>query len=259
VERWLGTLANEAPWRFSTWARCACGSAHPDQKSTEVALALAWSGQAIRSGMLPRQTDVAEQWPSQPELPAGGGDQAGPAVGGSWVARADSGPAKRLFEEAEGVLDRKAPQVPAPEDAQVGWEWTADPSQPEGARRQPRVGQAFDLDARDAERRIRRAGHVEIRPGIDLHVAVDGVVQALCVLCLAVGVVLGQPKRLTMQARPTTTSVPAQVGDRPRGVWPNAPTGRRRPCCAQGFPGRSHCRASPPDVAPVQPGRDVPP
>jgi hypothetical protein len=157
--------------------------------------------------MLPGQTDVAEQWPSQPELPAGGGDQAGPAVGGGWVAGADGGPAKGLFEEAEGVLDREAAQVPAPEDAQVGWEWTADPGQPEGARRQPLVGQAFDLDAHDAERRIRRAGHVEIRPGIDLHVAVDGVVQALCVLRLAVGVGLGQSKRRTMQARPTATSV----------------------------------------------------
>ena len=122
VEGCLGTLANETAWRFSTWARCTGGCTHPDQKSTEVALELAWSGQVVRSRMLPGQTNVAEQWPSQPQLPAGGGDQTRPAVGGRRVARTDGGPAERRFEEAERVLDGEAPQVPTPEDTQVGWE-----------------------------------------------------------------------------------------------------------------------------------------
>ena len=172
-------MADAASWGFSTWPRCAGGSAHPDQKSSEVALDLAWRGQAIRSGMLPGQAHVADQWTSQPQLPTGGGHQTRPAVGSRWVARADGGPAEGLFEKAKGVLDGEPPQVPAPQHAQVGWERTADPGEPERSRWQLLVGQAFDLDAHDAERGIRRAGDVELGPGIDLDFAVGGVVQAL--------------------------------------------------------------------------------
>jgi uncharacterized protein involved in outer membrane biogenesis len=84
------------------------------------------------------------------------------------VARADGGPAERLFEEAEGVLHGEAPQVPAPQHAQVGWERAANPGQPQGPRWQLLLRETFNLDAHDAERGIRRAGYVEICPGIDL-------------------------------------------------------------------------------------------
>ena len=102
-------MASEATWGFSTWPRCTGWSSQPDQKSSEVALDLAWRGQAIRSGMLPGQANIAEQWPSQPELPAGGGHQARPTIGSGWVARADRGPAEGLFEKAEGMLDGETP------------------------------------------------------------------------------------------------------------------------------------------------------
>src|SRR5258708_31734836 len=158
-------------------------------------LDLARGGEAIRSGMLPGQANVADQRTRQPQLPAGGGDQAGPAVGGGWVARADGRPAKRLFEEAEGVFDREAPHVPAPQDAQVGRQWTADPSQPEGPWWQLLVGEAFNLDPHHAERGIRRAWHMEIGPSIDQDFTVGGVVQTLRIPRLAMGVLVGQPKR----------------------------------------------------------------
>ncbi len=67
--------------------------------------------------------------------------------------------------------------------------------------------ETFNLDAHDAERGLRRAGDVELGPGIDLDFAIGGVVQALCALWLAVGRVVGQPKRLTVQTRPSATSV----------------------------------------------------
>ena len=64
------------------------------------------------------------------------------------------------------------------------------------------------------------------------------------------GRVIGQPKRLTVQARPSTTSVllrraihDAVFGQAHQQVGVDA-------CCAPGFPGRSRCRASPPAVAP---------
>jgi hypothetical protein len=151
--------------------------------------------------MLPGQAHIGEQWPSQPQLPASGGDQTRPSVGGRRVARTDGGPAERLFKEAEGVFHREAPQVPTPEDAQVGREWTADPGQPQGPRGQLLVRQAFHLDAHDAERAIRGAGD------IDLDFAVRGMGQSLRELGQAVGLGIRQPKRLAMQARPTSTSV----------------------------------------------------
>src|ERR1700738_366304 len=166
-------------------------------------LDLARGGQAIRSGMLPGQANVADKLPCQPQLPAGGGDQAGPAVGGGWVARADGRPAKRLLEKAEGVFDREAPQVPAPQDAQGGRQWTADPGQPEGPWWQLLVGEAFNPDPHHAERGIRRAWHMEIGPGIDLDFTVGSVVQTLRIPWLAMGVRVGQPKRLAMQAWPS--------------------------------------------------------
>jgi hypothetical protein len=90
--------------------------------------------------MLPGQAHIGEQWPSQPQLPASCGDQTRPSVGGRRVARTDGGPAERLFKEAEGVFHREAPQVPTPEDAQVGREWTADP----GCVKRSKTNRRFD-------------------------------------------------------------------------------------------------------------------
>lgn len=149
-------------WRFSALARCTGRSTHPDQYSGEVAVDLAWSEQSIRSWMLPGESDLGEQWTGQPQLPAGAGDQPAPTVSCLRVAWADGGPAERLFEEAEGMLDGEAAQVPAPQNAQVRRQWTADPGQPQGPRWQLFVGQALDLDAHHAEGSIRRATHVQL-------------------------------------------------------------------------------------------------
>jgi len=99
------------------------------------------------------------------------------------------------------------------------------------------VGEAFDLDAHDAERGIWCASHVEIRPGINPHFAVGGVAQSLCVLHVAVGIDIGQPKGLTMQARPAAMSarsflsgpptpciVSPLCGSRPRRSWKTSST-----------------------------------
>jgi hypothetical protein len=48
---------------------------------------------------------------------------------------------------------------------------------------------------------------MEIRPSIDLDFAVRGMGQSLRALWQAVGVGIGQSKRLAMQARPTSTGV----------------------------------------------------
>src|SRR5690349_16370397 len=114
-------------WGFSTPARCTGWRTHPEQYSGQVTTHLAWGDQAIRARMLPGQVDVTDQLARQPQLPAGGRDQPGPAIGCCRVTRSNRGPTEGLFEEAEGVLDGKAPQVPAPEHTQVGGQRTADP------------------------------------------------------------------------------------------------------------------------------------
>jgi hypothetical protein len=123
-------LSFTTSWGFSALARCTSRSTHPDQYSGEVAMDLSWGKQTIRAWVLPGHTDVADQWPGQPQLTSGASDQPGPTVGCLRVAGADGGPAQRLLEEAEGVFDRTASQVPAPHNAQVRRQWTADPGQP---------------------------------------------------------------------------------------------------------------------------------
>jgi hypothetical protein len=96
-----------------------------------VALDLTWGDQSIRSGALPGKADLTDEWAGQQQLPAGASDQPTPTIGGVRVAGADRGPAEGLFEEAESVLNGEAPQVPAPQRAQVRRQWTADPGQPQ--------------------------------------------------------------------------------------------------------------------------------
>ena len=86
---------------------------------------------------------------------------------------------RRLFEKAKGMLHGEPAQVPAPQHAQVGWPRTADPSEPERSRWQLLIRQTFHLDPHDAERGIRRAGDVEIGPGIDLDCTVGHMLQLL--------------------------------------------------------------------------------
>src|SRR6266508_3190822 len=193
---------------FSAPARCTSRSTHPEQYSAEAPMDLTWCDQSIRSRMLPGQADVADEWASQPQLPARACDQPAPTIGCLRVARSNGGPAEGLLEETEGVLDSEAPQVPAPQDAQVSRQRTADPGQPQGPRRQLFVGQALDLDADHAEGRIRRAADVEPGPDVDADDAIRRVVQLSRSLGLAVGGFVGQPKRLTMQPWPTTAELP---------------------------------------------------
>jgi hypothetical protein len=68
------------------------------------------------------------------------------------------------------------------------------------------VGQALDLDADHAERSIRGASHVEIGPDIDRGCAVRRMLQLTRILWLAIGGFVCQPKRLTMQPRPSAAS-----------------------------------------------------
>src|SRR5437879_2270358 len=70
------------------------------------------------------------------------------------------------------------------------------------------MGQALDLDAGHAERSIGRATHLELGPGVDTDFAIGGVNQSSRLLRLAMCGVIGQPKRLTMQARPSSAWMP---------------------------------------------------
>src|SRR5947209_1882024 len=124
------------------------------------------------------------------------------------MARTYGGPTEGLFEEAEGVFDREAPQIPAPQRAQVSRQWTADPGQPQRPWGQLFVGQALDLDADHAEGSIWRATHVQLGPDLYRDGAVGRVSELRRLLRLAIAVLVGQPKRLTMQTRPTTPGTP---------------------------------------------------
>jgi hypothetical protein len=77
------------------------------------------------------------------------------------------------------MLHGEPAEVPAPQHAQVGWERTADPGEPERSRWQFLLRQTFHLDAHDTERGLRRAGDVKIRPGIDLDLAICDMLQLL--------------------------------------------------------------------------------
>src|SRR5262245_15721104 len=92
---------------------------HPEQYSGEATLDLTRRDQSVGSRVLPRQADVLDELASEPQWPAGGGDEPAPSVGCIRVARAYRRPAKGLFEEPEGVLHGEATQVPVPHDAQV--------------------------------------------------------------------------------------------------------------------------------------------
>ena len=158
--------------------------------------------------MFPWHVDVADQWTSQPQLPAGGSDQPAPAIGCCRVSRADGSPTERLLEEAERVLDGEAAQIPAPQHAQVSRQWTADPGQPQRPRWQLFVGQALDLDAHHTEGSVRRTSHVEIGPSVDTDFAIGSVDQSGRLLRLAMRVFFCQPKWLTMQARSPAAWMP---------------------------------------------------
>jgi hypothetical protein len=96
IVEWSGrTLAFETSGGFSALARCAGRSTHPDQYSGEVALDLTWSDETIWSGMLPGHANVVDQWTGQPQLPAGSGNQPGPAIGCIRMAGTDGSPAQR--------------------------------------------------------------------------------------------------------------------------------------------------------------------
>ena len=168
---------------------------------------LTWSQQTVRSQMLPGEADLAHEWASQPQLPAGSRNQPAPAISCVGVARANSSPAQRLLEKAERMLDGEAPQIPAPQHAQVSRQWTADPGQPERPRWQPFIGQTLDLDADHAEWRIWSAAHMELGPQVDADDAVRRVVQLSRSLRLAIRGFVGQPKWLTMQTWATAAGV----------------------------------------------------
>ena len=155
--------------------------------------------------------DLADDWASQPQLPAGTGNQPGPAVGCIGVARADGRPTERLFEEAEGMLHREATQIPAPQAGQVSRQRTADPGQPQWAGWQFLLGQALDLDADHAERRIWRAAHVQVGPDVDRDGAIQRVLKLARTLRLTMRLLVDQSKRLAVQARSAAARTPFGV------------------------------------------------
>src|SRR5438105_5930347 len=169
---------------------------------------LTWSQQTVRSQMLPGEADLAHEWASQPQLPAGSRNQPAPAISCVGVARANSSPAQRLLEKAERMLDGEAPQIPAPQHAQVSRQWTADPGQPQRPRWQLFVGQALDLDAHHTEGSVRRTSRVEIGPSVDTDFAIGSVDQSGRLMRLAMRVFFCQPKWLTMQARSPAAWLP---------------------------------------------------
>jgi hypothetical protein len=110
--------------------------------------------------MLPGESNITDDASAEPQLPTGSGHQPTPSVGGLWIAWANCGPTESLLEEPKSVLNGEATQVPVPKGAQVSWERTADPRQPQWVGFLLHLRQAFDLDADDAERSIRRAANM---------------------------------------------------------------------------------------------------
>src|SRR5207237_10294043 len=104
-------------------------------------------------------------------------------------------PAEGRFEEAEGVLNGEAPQIPAPQHAEIRRQRASDPGQPQGPRWQLLVGQALDLDTDDAERSMWCAAHVEFGPHVDGDDAIRRMVKLNRSLRLAMSGFVGQSKR----------------------------------------------------------------
>ena len=168
VEWRLGTITDRPAGGFSTPLRCTSWSTQPDQNSREVSLDLTRRDESVGPRMLPRESDVADDGPRQPQLPTGARHQPTPSVGGLRIAWAHGGPTEGLLEEPEGVLNGETAQIPVPEDAQVSWQRTADPGQPQWVWSLLHLWQAFDLDADHAERRARRAANMQVTPDIDV-------------------------------------------------------------------------------------------
>ena len=148
--------------------------------------------------MLPGEPHVLDDVPRQPQLPAGAGHQPAPAIGGLRITWAHRGPTEALLEKSEGVLNGKAAQIPMPENAQVGRQWTADPGQPQRVRSLLHLGQAFNLDADHGERSIRGAANMQVTPGVNLDDAIECVILLSRLPRLAVRAAIAQTKRRTV-------------------------------------------------------------
>src|SRR5262245_22919952 len=91
-----------------------------------------------------------------------------------------------------------------PQDAQVSWQRTVDPGQPQWVWSVLHLGQAFDLDAEHAERSSRRAATMPATPGVDVDLAIQPVIKLGRLLRFAMRALIGETKRRAMQARSST-------------------------------------------------------
>jgi hypothetical protein len=130
---WSWSVARTAAWGFPVWFGWASRGAQLGEQPDEGTADAAGRQLGSRERPLPGQALVGDEGSGEPELPEREGKQPGPAVGGGGVSGADSRPAERLFEEAGAVLSREAQDVGAPQVAQIRWQLTPDPGQPERA------------------------------------------------------------------------------------------------------------------------------
>lgn len=126
--------------------------------------------------------------PPQPQFPQARRQQPAPAVGGQGGAGAGHRPAQVLLEEAEGMLDREPPLIPVPDLAQVRWQRTAPPDQPERGRWGRAPGEMGDRDPHHGQVDGGRGFLVQALPDLDRDRAVIRVGIGL----VAVGVGLGR-------------------------------------------------------------------
>ena len=90
-------------------------------RSVRKAAAHTCRGASLRGqGWLPGQADIGDGVARQAQLDIGEEQQPGPAVSGGAVSAVWAWSIERLFEKAEGVLDREAGDVRLPDRRQIG-------------------------------------------------------------------------------------------------------------------------------------------
>jgi hypothetical protein len=164
--------------RVQVSQKCRKGAVNPNRRQPSGVVA-PLPGQSAVGDMRPRQSELGERGQNQPR----------PPVGLFGVAHAEGVPSERLLEEAEGMLQIEAPDVGAPEEAEIRrGSFGADPPQPQSLRLAPPLasGQPFDLHhnegsdhygrrAAAASSFVRLNLRMHPRPGPHAHSPVTGV------------------------------------------------------------------------------------